>query len=109
MNDRRRFSPAGETATLLALCGLLVVIAAVFASLSPGFRTGSNLLNLFKHMSVIALVGLGLTFVIAVGFADMSFHFVSCLSGMTMSYMIARGLAPVPAILIAIDRTMLHT
>ena len=100
MMERKKTAITGDLVTLAVFFILLVVIAGVFAVLEPTFRTGGNMVNLFKHMSVIALAGLGLTFVVSVGFADMSFHFVSCFSGMTMSYMIAKGLPPIPAILI---------
>ena len=100
MNERKRTAITADTVMLLVFFGLLAGITVTFAVLRASFLTGGNMLNLFKHMSVIALAGLGLTFVITVGFADMSFHFVSCLAGMTMSYMIALGLAPLPAILI---------
>ena len=90
-----------ETITVVVFVGLLLVIAAVFAVLRPDtFLTGRNVKLLFKHMTITALVGLGLTFVIVVGFADMSFHFVSCLASMTMAYMIFRGVHPVAAVLI---------
>ncbi len=89
-----------ETITVVVFVGLLLVTAAVFAVLAPTFRTGGNMVNLFKHMAITALVALGLTFVIVVGSADMSFHFVSCLASMTMAYMISRGMHPVAAVLI---------
>jgi len=100
MNERRKTGFSAETGILLIFFVLLAGLAGTFALLAPTFLSGGNMGNLLKHMSVIALAGLGLTFVIAVGFADMSFHFVSCFAGMTMSYMIARGLPPAPAIAI---------
>jgi len=72
----------------------------VFAVLRPRFLSVDNLLALLNLMAPMALVGLGLTFVAVTGYADMSFHFVSCFGGMTMSYMIAQGVSPLPAILI---------
>jgi ribose/xylose/arabinose/galactoside ABC-type transport system permease subunit len=94
----RRKLLSAQTAVLAVLCLLLLGLAATFASLNAQFLTTRNAMNLLKHMSVIALAGLGLTFVIAVGQADMSFHFVSCFAGMTMSYLIAQGQGPLAAI-----------
>lgn len=90
-----------ETITAIVFLALLIAVAGTFAALRPDvFPTQRNLKLLFKHMTVTALVGLGLTFVIVVGFADMSFHFVSCLGSMTMAYMISLGVHPAPAVLV---------
>lgn len=95
--------PAGissERITLLVFCGLLAAIMAVFTALRPRFLSVENLLALLNLVAPMALVALGLTFVAVTGYADMSFHFVSCFGGMTMSYMISLGLSPAPSILI---------
>jgi len=101
MPEQKKPLLTSERAVLLLYLSLLGGAAAYFAAKSPVFLTAGNLLNLLKHMSVFALAGLGLTFVIVVGYADMSFHFVSCFAGMTMAYAIARGLPPLAAIAIA--------
>lgn len=88
-----------ETISILLFFLVLGVVMGIFSILSPKFLTVDNLLRAFKHLSVTSLAALGLTFVIAVGHSDMSFHFVSCFSAMTMSYFI--GMAkwpPVPSI-----------
>ena len=88
-----------ETITIIVFLALLAGAAGTFAALMPEvFPTGRNMGLLFKHMTVTALVSLGLTFVIVVGFADMSFPFVSCLASMTMAYAISRGAHPVMAV-----------
>ena len=90
-----------ETITVVVFVALLLVTAAIFAVLRHDtFLPVRNVKLLFKHMTTTALVGLGLTFVIVVGFADMSFHFVSCLASMTMAYMISQGVHPAGAVLI---------
>jgi len=100
MMGRRRKGISSESITLAVFCSLQIGIMGVFTVLRPSFLSGDNLLGLLNLMAQMALVGLGLTFVAVTGYADMSFHFVSCLGGMTMSYMIARGMAPPGAILI---------
>lgn len=100
MMNPRRSRISSETITLAVYLCLLVIIGIVFRRLiGESFLTVANFVNLFKHMSVTALVGLGLTFVIAVGYADMSFHFVSCFAGMTTGYLIACGLSPAWSVL----------
>jgi len=99
MADRGR-SISSEWLTLAIFGALQIGIMCVFALLRPGFLSVNNILGLLNLTAPMALVGLGLTFVAVTGYADMSFHFVSCFGGMTMSYMIALGLGPIPAILI---------
>lgn len=98
MSARTKPAISAKTAGLAVFFALLAGVAGTFALAAPNFATPGNMLMLLKHMSVTAIVGLGLTFVIAVGFADMSFHFVSCFTGMTMSYLIARGMPAAPAV-----------
>jgi len=99
MPDRRK-KISSELITLAIFCMLQVGIMIVFTVLRPNFMSVSNIMSLLNLAAPMALVGLGLTFVAVTGYADMSFHFVSCFGGMTMSYMIALGLGPIPAILI---------
>lgn len=91
---------SSELITLGVFCAIQIGVMGVFAVLRPSFVSVDNLLGMLNLIAPMALVGLGLTFVAVTGYADMSFHFVSCFGGMTMSYMIALGLPPLPAILI---------
>jgi ribose transport system permease protein len=100
MTEQRPKALSGKSITLGILCLLQIVIMAVFTMLRPNFMSVDNLLGLLNLIAPMALVGLGLTFVAVIGYADMSFHFVSCFGGMTMSFLIAQGLAPGPAILL---------
>jgi len=80
----------------------LLILAAMmgyFSSQSEYFLTETNFLRAFKNLANIAIVALGLTFVIAVGHSDMSFHFVSCFAAMTMSYFIGEGYDPLVSII----------
>ncbi len=83
---------------LLLLAGMVAGIELVTGK----FLSQDNIEDLLTHMTYAALVGLGLTFVIVAGFADMSFHFVACFATMTMSFMIAGGMHPVPSVLTGI-------
>ncbi|MDP6524008.1 MAG: ABC transporter permease [Kiritimatiellia bacterium] len=100
MMVQRRKDISSELITLGVFCALQIGIMRVFTVLEPRFMSVDNLLGLLNLVAPMALVGLGLTFVAVTGYADMSFHFVSCFGGMTMSHMIAQGLSPLPAILI---------
>lgn len=96
----QRKGVSSELITFGVFCAIQIGIMGVFTSLEPRFLSVDNLVDLLNLIAPMALVGLGLTFVAVTGYADMSFHFVSCFGGMTMSYMIALGLPPLPAILI---------
>ena len=98
MADGKRMRLTGKGVTILVFLVLLVGIAAVVELKTGKFLHDENIEDLLTHMTYAALVGLGLTFVIVAGFADMSFHFVSCLATMTMSFMIARGLHPLASV-----------
>ena len=100
MTALRRKGISSELITLGIFCVIQIGVMSVFTALRPSFVSVDNLLCLLNMVAPMALVGLGLTFVAVTGYADMSFHFVSCLGGMTMSYMIALGLPPLAAILI---------
>ena len=98
-NNRTSPTSRGEMTTAIVFIAMLAGAAGLFAAGRPEtFPTVRNMGLLFKHMTVTALVSLGLTFVIVVGFADMSFHFVSCLASMTMAFAISRGAHPVTAV-----------
>lgn len=75
----------------LVFIGFLVAVLIVFSLLNEHFMTSINMIKAFQHLSLTALAALGLTFVIAVGHSDLSFHYTSCFAAMTMSWMIAAG------------------
>lgn len=65
----------------------LILVTAVFASLSPQFLTSANIVIMSKHVAINALLAIGMTFVILTGGIDLS---VGSIVGMTA--MIAGGL-----------------
>jgi len=100
VTEQARKGISSQSIALGIFCVLQIGIMGAFTLLRSNFLSVDNLIGLLNLIAPMALVGLGLTFVATTGYADMSFHFVSCFGGMTMSYMIAQGLAPLPAILI---------
>ncbi|MCU1672126.1 MAG: rbsC [Frankiales bacterium] len=68
------------------LMATIVLVVAVFAVASNGLiMVPDNLLGLLRYMSTIAIVGLGLTFVLIVGEIDLSFANLYGLSAMSMA------------------------
>ena len=81
-----RLSPIGAT---------LLVVAAVFAVLTPTFLTWNNLLNVCTSASVVAIVGLGMTLAIASGNFDLSVGSTAAFAGcITMSMVPQIGVLP---------------
>jgi ribose/xylose/arabinose/galactoside ABC-type transport system permease subunit len=91
-----------DTFSVLIFFVLLGVVMFVFSMLNENFMTVNNLTRALKHLSITSLTALGLTFVVAVGHSDMSFHFLSCFAGMTMSFLIGKGAPPLPSILVGL-------
>jgi ribose transport system permease protein len=84
---------------LIAALALLVVI---FAALYPGFVSWDNALNILTGASVIAILAIGQTFVIATGGIDLSVGMILAFSAMVGALLMTSG-APVPlAIAVAI-------
>jgi ribose transport system permease protein len=99
---KRRLNISQDTFSVIIFFLVLAGIMIAFSIASDFFFTVGNFTQALKHLSITSLTALGLTFVVAVGYSDMSFHFVSCFAGMTMSYFIGRGLPPVPSIIIGL-------
>ena len=79
---------SSKNKSIIVFLGMLVSIIITFSLLHDAYLTTRNFTMLFRHMSMYALTGLGLTFVIVVGHFDMSFHLVGCLAAMTTSFII---------------------
>lgn len=88
--------------SFLVFLGLLAAVIFAFSVSNEHFFTVSNFFKAMKHLSIVAITSLGLTYVVIVNKADMSFHFVSCFGAMTMSYFIGIGSSPMFAVSIAL-------
>lgn len=86
---------------------IIVIVFVAFSLASPYFFTAGNLFTAFAQLSTIALAALGLTFVVTVGHSDMSFHFISCLAGMTMAYFIKLGWSPLASVIMGLLAALL--
>jgi ribose transport system permease protein len=75
------------------LAGLLLF--AVFAATAPRFLDPTNLLNVLKHASVLALFALGVTLALVTAELDLSFANVASLAAVVTGYLVHKG-HPVP-------------
>lgn len=78
----------------------LVALSLVLWALTPHFLTVSNLLNIAEQATIIAIVAVGMTFVIITGGIDLSVGSVLAFAGVVMASALQRGL-PLPVALAA--------
>lgn len=83
----RRGMSFRDTGPLIAL----VVIFGIFAALSPGFRTISNVQNIMDTAAVLAVVTCGVTFVLMMGSIDLSTPGIMGASAITVALLVANN------------------
>lgn len=83
--------------TLLAL----VLMCITFGILSENFFRFSNMLNVMRQISMIAVIAIGMTYVVLMGGMDLSVGSICGLSGIVCALMQSRGYGTVPAVLAA--------
>ena len=80
---------------LRALIALLVVVA-FFSAMAPNFLSVGSMLIMAKHIAIIAILGIGMSFVILTGGIDLSVGSIAGLSGMVAGALILNGLVIAP-------------
>lgn len=75
----------------------LLVLATGLAITSPDFLTMGNLLNVFRQVSINALIAFGMTLVILLGGIDLSVGSILALSSVLTALMLSHGIDPVVA------------
>ena len=74
----------------------LLLLAAIFAILSPEFLTAGNLMILVKHVAINAVLAVGMTFVILTGGIDLSVGSIAGVTGIVAGLLISSGLVIEP-------------
>ncbi len=69
----------------LGVIPVLVVLFIVLSFVSPYFLQLSNIINILHQVSITAIIGVGMTFVILTGGIDLSVGSIVALSGLTMA------------------------
>lgn len=72
---------------------VLLLLVLTFTALTPTFLTANNLAILAKHVSITALLAVGMTFVVLTGGIDLSVGSIVGLGGMIAGYLITQGVA----------------
>lgn len=75
------FGKSIKAARQLSVLGFLLLLVVVFAFLADGFLTLSNVLNIALQTSIIAIVAIGMSFVIFTAGIDLSVGSTMALSG----------------------------
>ena len=83
------------TLTTLGTITVFAVIFIVFSVLSPAFLSVDNLIGTLRQVAILAIVSMGLTFVIIAGQIDLSIGSIVGLSGIVCTMMIAQFHMPI--------------
>ncbi|WP_202900375.1 ABC transporter permease [Parvularcula oceani] len=74
----------------------LIAVIVFFSLVAPNFLSVSNFVIMMKHISIIAILALGMTFVILTGGIDLSVGSIAGLSGMVAGFLLLNGIPIVP-------------
>lgn len=104
-------SPAWLRLRDLAAANSMLVVALllliIFGLTAQNFLSGQNIFNIFRQMSVIAVLGIGMTIVILIGGIDLSVGSVLFLAGSLTAAQIAGGTPTPVAIIIGLGAAVL--
>ena len=68
----------------LAILLILVVLVVILAFIRPVFLTPNNLLNIMRQVSIVAILGIGMTYVLISAEIDLSVGSLVALSGVVV-------------------------
>jgi len=91
----------GMGGALTAFAGL-IIIYIVFGIINPTVYSGQNIMNLLRSMSKYLLIGIGQSYVLITGNIDLSIGSMVGMSAMISATMMAGGVSPFIAILVAL-------
>ena len=84
----------------LAILLILVVLVVILAFIRPVFLTPNNLLNIMRQVSIVAILGIGMTYVLISAEIDLSVGSLVALSGVVVAMMLKSGV-PIPISILA--------
>jgi D-xylose transport system permease protein len=88
--ERLRSLREGELGALPIVFGI-VVIAIYFQARNSNFLTAGNFVNLLAQMSAVAIIGMGVVFVLLLGEIDLSIGYVSGMGGVIAALLLEPG------------------
>jgi ribose transport system permease protein len=75
---------------------MLVLLCVALAIVAPGFFRISNLLNVFRSTSLLAILAIGQTIIVLTGGIDLSMGTVATLAAIVTAWLMDRAAVPVP-------------
>jgi ribose transport system permease protein len=84
---------------------ILIILLIMIISMSiarPVFLSSDNILNIARQISMVAIVGIGMTFVLIIGEIDLSVGHIACLSGIIVSICLRAGMSIFVSVIAAI-------
>ena len=86
---------------------LIVIFIAMSIARPDTFKTQENMFNLLKQISLVSIIAIGQTFILATGGIDLSVGYSLGLAGIVMTKFFSLGLNPWAAILLGILTSVL--
>lgn len=78
----------------------LIILVIIMTFLSPAFLQTQNILNILVHISTIAIMGIGMTFIILTGGIDLSVGSLAAFTALIMAVLMKAGVPVWAALLI---------
>ena len=85
----------------MAILGIFAILVVGLTILKPVFLTPDNLINVIRQVSITAIIGIGMTFVLISGEIDLSVGSIAALSGIIVTMSLKDGLPMAAAIVMA--------
>lgn len=97
----RALSERGVRSVVTALVGFFILFI-IFSVLSPSFRSGNNIANLFRQIAPTLIIGIGQGYVLITGNIDLSIGSVVGMSCMTAGTLMTHGWNPALACIMTV-------
>lgn len=94
--DERQAHPVLALLLKLRTVIALIAVTLFFGIMAPNFVSLANFLIMFKHIAIVAILAIGMTYVILTGGVDLSVGSIAGLSGMVAGGLILQGLTIAP-------------
>lgn len=91
MNEGRRKISIGQILIEYRTILILAALVVVFTILREKFVDPTNLLNMIKRMSPVAIVAFGMTFIITLGGLDLSVGSIAAMTGVGLAWLTTHG------------------
>ena len=92
----------------MAILGIFAILVVGLTILKPVFLTPDNLINVIRQVSITAIIGIGMTFVLISGEIDLSVGSIAALSGIIVTISLKDGLPMAAGALCGLANGSIH-